>query len=197
MRNLIFAAILVAGCAEDAGAERAATQALGASTVYHLTNANVTQLRSIDFQVTQRIQSGNLQIELCLKHDPVYNAVLGVDQFLYSASAPPYGILSVNEPGWSLNFDGTQADGFGSFASRKSAKPAGHGGISCAAPLVFTLDGDPTAGTNLPLELAIHVRFDGDCSGWVSNRPYNGTPGSATCCRRLPDCPPQPPVCRP
>ncbi|HEU5217074.1 MAG TPA: hypothetical protein VFU23_00345 [Gemmatimonadales bacterium] len=162
---------------------------VGTQTVYHLTNSNVAQLQGIDIQVTQQVTAGNLVLSLCDAHNSLSNAMLGVDLFYYGAASPPYSVLSVSEAGWSLNTDGTQADGFGSFGSHKNANSAGQGGVSCANPLVFTLSGDPTQGANTPLDLALHARFDDSCSGWISNRTAAAV-GSDANCHRLPDCVP-------
>lgn len=200
MRALIAVlGLLVLGCVppgQDASSP-SRSQALEGQVVYHLTASNVAELRSIDVEVAQTIQGGNLVLSMCLRHNPVTNAALGIDHLYYDAPAPPYLLLEVNEPGWAGNFDGMTADGFGSFGSHKCANPAGRGGLSCSAPLVFTLAGDPTAGANTPLELAVHLRFGDGCSGWVSNRARSETPGSDPGCHRLPDCPPPPPLCYP
>jgi hypothetical protein len=200
MRATIAAVGLLLGC-NVAGNEIPLTrhQALlpEGQVVYHLTQSNVAELRSVDVEVTQWLQDGNLVLSLCLRHNSLYNAALGIDHFYYDAAVPPFSLLSVNEAGWCLNYDGMVADGFGIFGSHKNANPAGHGGISCEAPLVFTLAGDPTGDQNTPLELALHIRYEGDCSGWISNRLNSGTPYADVNCRRLPDCPPPPPICYP
>lgn len=188
-KGIIAAAFAVAGCLGNGGSSESgvAGQWLG-STTYHLKNVNVAELRSIDIEAQQSIDAGNLVVALCVRHNSVFNTALGIDHFFSNANSISHPVLSANEAGWWFNFGGTEADGFGDFPSRKSANPGGRGGVSCAQPLVFTHRGDPTLGANTPLEVAVHLRFDGDCSGWVSNRIHPGWLESDPGCKRKPPC---------
>ena len=144
-----------------------------------LTNSNVNQLAGIEIDVTASHDgSGNLLLSVQLVTNPLTNTPLGIDQFFYGASNVA---TSVSDPGCSggswdpshLNYDGGTADGFGMFVSLKSDCPAGDGGIT--APFTFHINGDPSIAANdHGAHYAIHIRFSGDCSGFVSD----GTPSA-------------------
>jgi hypothetical protein len=129
---------------------------------------------------------------------PVENRFLGFDHFSYNASSTDHPVIRVADEGcdeavvsgwacgWHVNFDGSTADGFGTFASRTNSDSASHGGST--QPLVFWLRGsaDITANEH-GAKFALHGRFgDGPgtsagCSGWFSDGTSNGVDGDAGC----------------
>ena len=71
---------------------------------------------------------------------------------------------------WTTNFGGTEGGGgFGAFASRKSLSGGGTDGISNF--LTFLLKGDvlPFSMNSNDATMDVHVRYEEDCSGWVSD----------------------------
>ncbi len=132
----------------------------------NLTNSNVADLVGIVISVTSSHDAdGNLVLSVQLINNPLTNTPLGIDAFFYNAGNV---IVDVSEAGWNTNYDGSTADGFGDLLSRRNDKPAGTGGIS--SPIVFTLNGDPAVPVNSNGgKYVVHIRFDGGCSGWVSD----------------------------
>jgi hypothetical protein len=150
----------------------------GASCDLYLENVNTAELDGIAVRVTIDNTGSNTVLSARLVANPVANAPIGIDQFYYNNATI---ISSVNEAGWSTNFDGTQADGFGSLASRTNLNSAGTGGIS--SDIVFTLNGIVTEfpENSQGSSFVVHVRFAETCSGFVSNGISNSVTSEPTC----------------
>lgn len=158
----------------------------GPAYAVSLTNTNVSTLAGIDIEVV--IVGRTLDVYWL--SDTVTNTPLGIDTFYYNTSDTVSTVTgqvtctsALSSSPWRCNFDGAVADGFGSFASKKSLNPGGTQGLS-AGTLIFTLGGVAA----MPTEFAVHIRYDGGCSGFVSNRSI--PPGSVTSdsnCHQVPE----------
>ncbi len=150
---------------------------------FHLINSNVPQLAGIDIKVTTDGAGPTMKVELVA--NPLINTPLGIDQFFYQLDGVTYAITSEDDPSgiWHTNFDGGVADGFGTFASLKNDNPGGTGGIS--SPITFTLANPFTDADILvndhTAKFAVHIRYDGSCSGFVSD-------GTTTSLQDNPNC---------
>jgi hypothetical protein len=127
------------------------------------------ELTGIDIRVTVDNTGANTILSYELISSPLSNTALGLDTFFYDNSTVidpcPAGFTSCNQ-------GGTQADGFGDFASERTLDSGGTQGLT-GDPVILTLDGlvtdfDQTAGGG---EFATHIRFASStsCSGWVSD----------------------------
>ncbi len=160
------------------------------ATTVTLTHSNISELDGqVAIAVTTELVGGNTVVTIpAITSWPVGNTFLGLDQFYYAESATDHPIIQVKDQGcdelviggmacgWTVNYDGTIADGFGSFASRKSASPASQGATT--QDLVFVLLGNAELVANdHGAMFAVHGRFDHDCSGWFSDgtSPYVGS----------------------
>jgi hypothetical protein len=157
-----------------------------AAAIFTLDNWNVTQLDSTDDKVVVKTGSdcsgGNT---ICVQWvegvDEGAPSAIGIDHFWYDVSTtdgesvPSVSIISGNSTSWSFNFDGCTADGFGCFDSKKNAGGADTGGISAA--LIFMRSGDISSLA----QFAAHVRYNNNCSGFVSNRTASTTESNTNC----------------
>jgi len=75
---------------------------------------------------------------------------------------------------WTTNYAGqTSGGGFGSFFSRKDLDPASHSGVA-PDTLFFVLNDHVTfVGNDNGSTFAAHVRYEENCSGWVSDGTTN------------------------
>ena len=91
---------------------------------------------------------------------------------------------------WNTNFGGSNAGGgFGSFTSRKNLDAGGTSGI---APdiLYFVLNDEVTFANNGAPELATfaaHVRYEENCSGWVSDGNTESTDSGSCGTTKVPE----------
>ncbi|MCX9011795.1 MAG: hypothetical protein OIN66_11815 [Candidatus Methanoperedens sp.] len=153
---------------------------------FDLTNSNVNQLAGIDIRVTTDGAAKTISVELV--NNPLSNTPLGIDEFYYQLDGVTsvYKITSEDDPSgvWHTNFDGGTADGFGPFISLKNNNPGGTGGLT-GSPITFTLANSfldsniLTNGHNA--KFAAHIRYDGGCSGFVSDGTT--TPGDNSNCK--------------
>jgi hypothetical protein len=121
---------------------------------------------------------------------------LGIDTVFYNCDGCS-GVFEVweNEIGgtgtdvtgdWKLNFGGGQTSDFGTFSSLKNLDSGGTSGIDPEL-LYFVFDGAVNFMLNSnDATFSVHVRYGGDCSGWVSD---GGTAGgsSGDCGRSVPE----------
>jgi hypothetical protein len=137
-----------------------------AETTINLTHANEAEFDGkIDVGVIYNGSAGTIVVQYM--NDTTPYEPLGIDTFFYNLDND---IVSVSETGWSTNFNGTTADGFGDFLSKRSQKPAGTGGIT--SPLIFTLDesfSEPIAKNALNHTIAIHMRLSDGKSTWLTD----------------------------
>ena len=89
---------------------------------------------------------------------------------------------------WETNFGSvTPGGGFGEFSSRKGLDSAGTDGIDNVlyfllnGSVIFEDNGDPNSST-----FAAHVRYEDDCSGWVSDGNTQEA-GSGSCGMTVPE----------
>ncbi|NIQ16885.1 MAG: PEP-CTERM sorting domain-containing protein [Candidatus Dadabacteria bacterium] len=85
---------------------------------------------------------------------------LGIDKFGFTGSV---SVLTC-PTGWNCNIGPNHMDGFG-FFEQYETDPGGTDGIT--SPIVFVLNGIVSESG---FEAAAHVRYNGNCSGFVSNR---------------------------
>ena len=157
--------------------------ASGDSCEFHLTNANIFNTVpgdiSIDIQVVVDNQGPTTVITFTWVSDNLTNNPLGIDQIFWNADA----IATTAQPGFSLsaNCQGPgnppcNADGFGDFLTEYD-EPGGN-----QLTATFTLEslvtsfGENSSGG----EFAVHIRFDGGCSAFVSDGTTTQNPNS-TC----------------
>jgi hypothetical protein len=108
----------------------------------------------------------------------------GIDTVFYNSSNTVSMVFTGNSAGaqttnvisdWYRNFGGTNGGGgIGNFASKKNLNPGGTDGISNF--ITFLLNGSSTLAANANgATMDVHVRYEKNCSGWVSD----GRTGSA------------------
>lgn len=160
--------------------------------VINLNNWNITQLDASDDFVQVKTGGDCAGIDtICVQWNE--GAIVegpnaqGIDQFFYDndgrandSTTLTISSISGNTDSWTFNFNGTQADGFGNFDSRKSSGPSEN-----SLSLVFTVPGSDLAA-NLD-EFAVHVRYQNNCSGWASNRTNSGGTSDASCGALVPE----------
>jgi hypothetical protein len=176
----------------------------GSICTIELTQTNVSQLEGITITVTIDNTGSTTILSVQLTSSPVSNTPLGIDQVGWNAPLvqvggsvqhPRYGPASTYLSGSSTNFGGYQAidatgagtmDGFGSF-NVQAQDPAGNGGIG--APITFTLNGLVTDfnQNNLGNEFAVHIRYGGDCSGYVGGVSAGPAQHSDSGCTPVPE----------
>jgi hypothetical protein len=155
--------------------------ASGATCNIELTNANISQLAGVDVRVTINNTGATTVLSVQLISSPLTNTPLGVDQFDYQSSVL---VTKVSEAGWTTNVANDQLDGFGKFLIG-NANAAGTGGIS--SPISFTLASLVTSfpdNTN-GAEFGVHVRFGGECSGFISDGTADSIGSNTNCTRRV------------
>jgi hypothetical protein len=176
----------------------------GSICVVQLTETNVSQLDGIIVTVTIDNTGSNTVLSFQLTSNPVSNSALGIDQVGWNAPLvqtgqqgpnPVFGPDSNYLSSSSTNFGGYQAvdatgagtmDGFGSF-NVHAADPAGTGGIG--SPATFTLNGLVTNfdDNSLQNEFAVHIRYGGDCSGFVGGVSAGPAHHSDAGCTQVPE----------
>lgn len=146
----------------------------GSICVVELTQSNVSELDGIVVAVTIDNTGAHTVLSIQLTNNPLSNTPLGIDMVGWNGSSSSYFSSS------STNFGGHQAvaavssmDGFGTF-NVQAADPAGTGGIG--SPITFTLNGLITNfdDNQFANEFAVHVRYGGNCSGFVGGVSPSG-----------------------
>jgi hypothetical protein len=162
-------ALLVSGRPAEAG-----SCAAGATCTFELTNTNVTDV-TVDIRVTVNNSGSSTVLTFAFISDNITNTPLGIDQFGYNSAVAGVSPLP---GGWTqaANCPCNQ-DGFGKFASEID-KPA-----STALSFTFTLQGLVTtfADNANGGEFAAHIRYDGNCSAFVSDGTSSGTTPDSNC----------------
>ncbi len=180
-RMLIFISIMVIFVASAIAMLSGPAHAV----LYTLDNWNVTELNASGDTVTVDVGTSGSNTTLTVNWvsgDPSSPNAIGLDMFGYDSSTT---VLSVsgNNTSWSFNFGGTNYDGFGSFASHKDL---GSGETSLS--LVFTLNGIASFGTTTDAsDFVAHVRYDSNCSGFVSGRTSTSTSSDSNCASQVPE----------
>ena len=159
------------------------------ASIFDLNNWNNIQLDASDDFVrvaTGADCTGTNTICVTWFEGPIVEGPLaiGIDQFFFdnspvaNSTALVASAVTGNSVGWSFNFNGVTADGFGGFDSHKNQGPA-----NSTLALVFTVVGsDAAIGTAGELdEFALHVRYGNSCSGWVSNRTTSSAESDPNC----------------
>lgn len=185
---LVTAALLVGVACNQNQPQKVYRSALTPPTSLTLTNSNTEEFNGqVSIPVEQVIVNGNTEVRIGpVASWPILNGFLGFDKFYYSASKIDHPVIAVRDEGcveavvdgeacgWKVNYDGSTADGFGTFASSTTAEGASHGGKSMV--LVFVLQGDaPINANDHGARFALHGRFDQfngyspGCSGWFSD----------------------------
>lgn len=153
--------------------------AIGDTCEFHLLNTNVTGF-TIDIEVIVNNLGPNTQITVNYLDDNITNTALGIDKFAFNS------LLTVNtfpvSGGWSSAScptggpnPGCQMDGFGRFKSEID-DPAG-----TDLNFSFFLNGIETtfADNANGGEFALHIRYDGNCSGFASDGTATPSPNTA------------------
>lgn len=109
-----------------------------------------------------------------------YNSSIQVAQVWESAIGTGTDVSS----DWSTNFGGaTAGGGFGDFLSLKSLSGGTTAGIT--SPLFFVLENTATPVTytanSKGATFAVHVRYENECSGWVSDGKSDGSGATGNC----------------
>jgi hypothetical protein len=167
---------------------------IGPAEAVLLTNTNTPELAgivvtvTIGFEVvTQNLNglgictsaTGCTTLSVALTTNPVSNTPLGISEFYYNSSTAP---LFLSAGYGSTGFQNS-ADGFGSLLNG-GMDGNGTAGTSTLNPLLFTLNGlavfTPNDTTH-NAEFVAHVRFNGGCSGWVSDGTTTASSPNAGC----------------
>jgi hypothetical protein len=184
MRKMLGVVALLSGLVAltSSGPANALSCPIGDVCSIELTNTNIVELAGIDIRVTVDNTGANTTLSYELITSPLSNTALGLDTFFYDSSVA----INPCPAGFTCNFNGDQADGFGDFASHKTLDPAGTGGLT-GDPVILTLAGlvtnfEETGGG----EFATHIRFAGipagtSCSGWVSDGTTSQSSSNAGC----------------
>lgn len=185
MRKMFGAAAFLLGLAVfvPGGPADALSCPVGSTCSIELTNTNVVELTGIDIRVTVDNTGSDTILSYELISSPLSNTALGLDHFFYDNST----VVDPCPAGFTCNTGGTNANGFGDFASHATSDPGGTHGLT-GDPVILTLDGlvtdfDQTAGGG---EFATHIRFAGipvgtSCSGWVSDGTASDSNSDAGC----------------
>jgi hypothetical protein len=109
-------------------------------------------------------------------------SLMGLDMVFWNGSAAT-ALGAGTSSGWTVDSNCTgagappcNADGFGDFFGSASS-PGDPGNVG----LTWVFNGDPGD------EFAVHLRFGGDCSTFVSNADYPGTNGTNSNCTPVPE----------
>ena len=146
--------------------------AAGATCEFHLTNVNIFNAVpgdiSVDIKVTVDNTGATTVLTYAWVSDNLTNNPLGMDQIFWNADV----VATTAQAGFALavNCQGPgappcNADGFGDFLTEYD-KPAGTDltATFTLASLVTSFPDNPNGG-----EFAVHIRYDGGCSAFVSN----------------------------
>lgn len=168
---------------------------LGSASAVVLDTWNVAELNSSQDSINLTIGEYNGNTTLTLNWNEFDTtdstpSAIGIDQFLFNCDS----FTTVNNKdycttpvaaiwggsiggtdltdGWNINYDGTNATGFGDFNShRNNAKSISYStwGVN-GNSLIFVLDGMASFTSNSNgATFAVHVRYDNECSGWASD----------------------------
>jgi PEP-CTERM motif len=185
MRKMLGVVALLSGLVAliPSGPANALSCPIGDVCSIELTNTNIVELAGIDIRVTVDNTGTNTILSYELISSPLSNTPIGLDTFFYDSST----LISPCPAGFNCNFNGDNADGFGTFASHKTLDSGGTGGLT-GDPVILTLAGlvtnfDETPGGG---EFATHIRFAGipagaSCSGWVSDGTTSDSSSAAGC----------------
>jgi hypothetical protein len=186
MKGKFWALLIVMGLLAVPSVLRADSAcASGSVCTFDLANWNTTELQGTVIKV--EVDNTGSTTVLSVWLDPstltITNTPLGIDQFYYNFDADVTDTSGGFADSSKWNFDGGQADGFGSFASLTNQDPAGTGGTDSSSKIVFTLD---TLVTNFPsnnngASFAGHLRFGGECSGFFSDGTSNDQKSDQGC----------------
>lgn len=153
---------------------------------FNFSNTNVTGLVVNIEVIVNNLSFANTQITVNFLSDNITNTALGIDKFAYNSAGNVFPAASL--PGGfttAANCSGPgapacQMDGFGPF-DMEIDDPAG-----TLLNFSFFLNGKETnfADNANGGEFALHIRYSGSCSGFVSDGT-SGNPGANTGC--IPD----------
>jgi len=147
--------------------------AAGATCEFHLLNTNIFNTGpgdiTIDILVTVNNTGATTVLTFAFAGDNLQNNPLGIDQVAWSADV----LASDPLPGTWGHQGGPSPynmDGFGSFA-QKYTDPGGTDltVTFTLASLVTLFPDNNAAPGQIPGEFAVHIRYDGECSGFVSD----------------------------
>jgi len=168
--------------------------ASGSTCTVQLTQSNVIQLAGVQVTVTIDNTGANTVLTFQLTNNPLSNTPAGIDQIGWTG-----GPLSGNDNTFSSTYNATASthfggnlvtgpntgnmDGFGKF-NVQGAVSAGTGGISAATAITMTLAGKVTTfySNSAGNVFTVHVRYGGNCSGFVGGLAGTGTANSDTDC---------------
>ena len=145
--------------------------AVGGTCYFDLTTSNNVALDGAVVRVTVDDTGGATTLGFQFLSAPIANPVIGIDRIGYNIASNGVG-GGFDSPGGGACAGGPviacggNIDGFGSFL-RDGAESAGTGGVS--SPIVITLAGHitsvaPNANGDY---FVVHVRFGGECSGFI------------------------------
>ena len=149
---------------------------------FNFSNTNVTGVTINIEVIVNNLSFANTEITVNFLSDNISNTALGIDKFAYMSAGSVFPGAGL--PG-GFATDGCsgprappcQMDGFGPFDMEMS-DPAG-----TLLNFSFFLNGKETnfADNGNGAEFALHIRYDGDCSGFVSDGTNNGPTPDAGC----------------
>jgi len=147
--------------------------AAGATCEFHLLNVNIFNAAPGDIQIDIKVTVNNTGpttvLTFAFVSDNLTNNPLGIDQVAWSANV----LASAPLPGTWGHQGGPSPyamDGFGDFA-QKYTDPGGTDltvTFTLASLVTLFPDNTPHAG-QIGGEFAVHIRYDGECSGFVSD----------------------------
>jgi hypothetical protein len=188
MKKTICAVVAVAAILIWAAAAKADEGCgAGSTCVVQLAETNVSQLDGIVVSVTINNTGADTILSIQLTSNPLSNTPLGIDQVGWNGDNSIYlSSNSTNFGGNNVVFAVSSMDGFGSF-SVQGQNPAGTGGIG--SPITFTLNGLVTNfdDNSLGNEFAVHIRYGGDCSGFVGGVSAGPAQHSESNCTPVPE----------
>lgn len=187
---LLLMALAATACSDRSAALRTARYAVTSPIV--LSGSNVTELNGSGASLTVEVVDGNTRVTIVADPSwPIQNAFRGFQDFFYNAPSSTYPIIHVQDGAcdadviagwacdWHVNFDGTNADSFGTFASESNQT---QGATAGASGVTFTIQGTPDFLVNdHGARFAVHAQFDGGCSGWLSDGTAGTMASNASC----------------
>lgn len=190
----IWLFLLVAVVALAVGTPAQADVTCASICTVTLTQTNVIQLYGVQVNVTINNTGSNTVLTFQMVHSPVTNTPIGMDQIGWTGGPLSGGsntFVSTYNAKSSTNWNGQLVtgpntgamDGFGKF-NVQGADPASTAGISPSTAITMTLAGKVTtfysnSGGNI---FAVHVRFGGNCSGFIGGLAGTGSANSDTDC---------------
>lgn len=155
-----------------------------------LTNTNISNLSgnvAVEVTIDNTGPKTKLIVQWLTNGTPF--TPLGIDEFSYNSSVK-LSTIGNNTTIWNLNFDGSNVDGFGNFASHKDLGGGNEQGglFSPGHPLVFTLNGKVTTWNRNDHGslFVVHFRFANGCSGFISDGTSTGIEADSSCTFSLP-----------